>query len=259
MSITINTREGLCNQIRTMFSYINLAHQFKMDLKVIWTNYNKCNGFFLNYFIPIPNVIIEEYLINKSNRFIDMKNNKNTITLNMDEIKKISKSKKNFVYRGYFPHNDFHPNKIFIYKTLHLNKIMKKNVIENINKKKTKGFIALHIRRTDLVTLHKIEGSEITSDQEFIDFINQYPKLDIFLATDNYKTQKKFIELFPKRIFFSQQIEKKQEGIITKRGTSLEISIIDLFTCVNSDFFLGTNKSSFTDIIYQLRQNNHFF
>jgi hypothetical protein len=254
MSIVINTREGLCNQLRTMFSYIELTQKFKIKLKVIWTNYNKCNGFFLDYFEPIPNVIIEEYTLNNINRIHDIKYKKNTPILSIKDIIKKSKTTENLVYRGYFPHPFFDPEKMFIYNLLKLNKNLKNKIKENIIKKKC-HFISVHIRKTDLDILHNIEKSTNTSDTDFIDFANQYPKLDIYLATDNYQTQQKFIQLFPKRVFYNKLIDNKinKHRFITHRETSLENAIIDLYTCVKSKNFKGTYKSSFSRLIQQLR------
>ena len=52
-------------------NYIQLYRiikKIKINVTVIWKNYNKCNGYFLDYFEQIQNVIIKEYKINNTNR-----------------------------------------------------------------------------------------------------------------------------------------------------------------------------------------------
>ena len=193
--------------------YRTIKKKIKINLTVIWTNYNKCNGYFLDYFEPIQNVIIKEYKMNNTNRINDIKCNKNSPILSIKEIIKKFQQEENFE-RGYDSHPSFNPDKIFIYNLLQLKEEIKKKIRKNIEKKKSVDFISVHIRRTDLNILHQIEKSINTRDEEFIDFINQYPDLDVYLATDNKQTQEKFIQLFPKRIIYNKLINDIKKNLL---------------------------------------------
>lgn len=151
--------------------------------------------------------------MNNTNRINDIKCNKNSPILSIKEIIKKFQQEENFE-RGYDSHPSFNPDKIFIYNLLQLKEEIKKKIRKNIEKKKSVDFISVHIRRTDLNILHQIEKSINTRDEEFIDFINQYPDLDVYLATDNKQTQEKFIQLFPKRIIYNKLINDIKKNLL---------------------------------------------
>jgi hypothetical protein len=79
-------------------------------------------------------------------------------------------------------------------------------------------------------------------------FINQYPSsLKVYIATDNYETQQKFINFYGDRLIY-----KKIEASDNLRQTSLQDAVVDMYVCAGAKYFLGS-ISNFTDIINQLR------
>ena len=208
----IRCDNGLCDRLRVIFSYLKKAQKNNEDLIICWIINEKCNGHFLNLFKPIHRV---------------------TFTTNTE----------NCDFFGWQPCSDFDPNLSFIYKDL----LLLDNLQEKINEIKSKmeiNYASIHIRRTDKVTYNGLE--KLTSDSDFFTFIESH-KQKIFLATDNYDTQKEYKKKYKEKIICSSEITSTNEF----RKTSLQIATIDLFTCINSKYFLGTNISGFSKIIEQ--------
>ena len=76
----------------------------------------------------------------------------------------------------------------------------------------------------------------------FFKFIDSQPKnIYIYLATDNRKTQDKFIKKYGNRIKINKMIIQNDKV----RQTNLEDAIIDLFVCSRAKKFKGSGWSSF--------------
>jgi len=109
------------------------------------------------------------------------------------------------------------------------------------------NYNAIHVRRTDHTTLVK-KRSEFTPDAVFENFIEESDK-KVYLACDDINTQKQFLEKYSTKIFFNKIIESTKRI----RQTSLEDAVVDLFMCIRSLNFLGTNYSSYSDLIKLLK------
>ena len=113
-------------------------------------------------------------------------------------------------------------------------------------------FIAIQIRRTDMNKKKK----HYLSDEKYIEFLNKYPKHNVYIATDNFETQNKFYNLFKDRIKIIKLIEKQKKYIKCKRQTSIEDVIIDIYMCVGAEYFLGSSYSSVTTLIKELKKKD---
>lgn len=134
------------------------------------------------------------------------------------------------------------------YKNLKL----KNNIIDKVENRMDllkRNYISAHIRRTDHVVLSKSRGLFMT-DELFIDFFNKSDDM-IFLSTDNPETQTKFKKIYKDRLILFNDIKK----VNNLRMTTLEESILDIYTCIGSSDFLATKYSSFSDFITQMRKN----
>lgn len=148
---------------------------------------------------------------------------------------------------GWKPCVGFEPSKFFVYQELKvIDKI--KNQINNLVSFMNDDYVAIHVRRTD-----KVGVNNLTSDLKFVEFIERFDK-KVFLATDNLRTQEKFKNIFGDRIVVSSEIFLSNQ----LRQTSLEIAVIDLFTCIKSKSFLGTNSSCFSNFINQFRKHEKY-
>lgn len=109
------------------------------------------------------------------------------------------------------------------------------------------GFSSVHIRRTDHVGLAMRNG-RFTPDEQFINFIDS-GEGKVFMATDNPETRDKFQSMYPGRVVCLSQMN---EGGL--RRTTSEDAILDIYTCVHSSSFKGSDYSSFTKLIEILRK-----
>jgi len=214
--IVIKPIGGLCNYLRTIFSYYSYAQQNNEELIVIWIKTNECPGYFLDYFEPVDNI-----------RFINDNNDYNY------EIN----------YIGHEGHKDYRPN----YEKLELKleiKLIIKERIDILNN----NYIAVHIRRTDHINYANKINKYVTDDI-FINFINDHlTDNNLYIATDNKETYDAFKNKYNSRVKFEYH-----ETFNNLRHTTLKDSIIDLYMGVYANKFMGTTYSSFSHLITNLR------
>ena len=225
--LTINLNYGLCNRLKILLSYLYQLHNNKFGnkkLRIIWNINDDCPDIFNNLFEPFENV--DMAYDNKNIYFIDL----NLYTCNN-------------INTDYISHN--------YYKLLKPLPHIQEN-IDNTKKllqKSNPAYIACHIRRTDILKLYEILNiTTYLSDQDYMHFINQYPSnVKVYIATDNYETQQKFINFYGNRLIY-----KKIESSSNLRQTSLQDAVVDMYICAGAKYFLGS-ISNFTDMINQLR------
>ena len=222
----IETKLGLCNRLRNLFSHYLYCKNNNKTLLVLWDTNQDCEGHFLDYFKPLNNVIFinSKYELKKYNH------------LNVD-------------YKGNEWHKDYCPYDMYVYEDLKLNDGIQRKV--NLVKEKLGDYISVHIRRSDHSQLAK-KHNKYTDDNVFIDFIKSN-KDNVYLATDCKKTQKKFKELFPERIFINKDLKETNN----KRKTNMEDAIIDIFVCSDAKKFQGSGFSSFSGVIKQINNNKN--
>ncbi len=218
--IVIKTHGGLCNRLRCVFSFYQLSLELKKKLYVIWTPQYDCPGFFLDYFYPIDNI-----------EFVKKNVRKYKITNKEDWCEKYS------------------PYKMFVYEKLkpllHIQKIIDRNI-----KLLNNDYVAVHIRRTDHVRYNK-KRRRYTTDEDFISFIEQNQNKNLYIATDNFNTQKQFYDRYKKNIKVLNFISPNGQY----RQTSLKIAIIDLYLCIHATIFKGSGYSSYSSLIFQFRNS----
>ena len=217
--IIIEPEGGLCNYLRVIFSYYNYANSLNTELSVIWNVTNHCNGHFLNYFQPVPNM-----------HFIIKKN--------------VSKNTK-IDYKGCSVHPKNKPDYTYL-------KLLP-DMQEKIDKKRLllgDKYISVHIRRTDHIENAK-KNNSYTTDDKFMQFIEENLKdssTSLYVATDNTSTYSLYQNKYKNAL--KCNYHKTQN---TFRKTSLHDAIIDLYVCVHSTYFKGSGWSSFSGLIEQLR------
>ena len=221
----IHCHTGLVDRIGFIFSYLNKAKKNNEELIVCWRENDHCNGHFLDLFEPIPGL---------------------TFTTNADKCD----------VTGWLHCPGYSAWNVFIWNQLRLRKELKCEV-ENLRHKLNYKYAAIHVRRTEAL---RIFGSDLTPDSDFFQFVEKYEK--VFLATDNSETQRVYKEKYKDKIFCSSQIDKSYKSnasevfdpsFVVTRETSLRIAAIDLFTCIYSNHFMGTNHSGYSKFIEQFR------
>jgi len=228
----ISPKNGLCNKLRVVFSYLQIAREANKKLIVLWNDKDDksrdiggaCPGFFLDYFEPIKDV---EFI--ESNRGYE---------------------DSDIDYKGCWYHESCNPQKVFIYQELRLLPYLRKKVEENI-KYLDNNYIAVHVRRTDFMISVAQHFNVYMKDEEYFNFIDKHLKSRfLYIATDNLQTQELFYEKYSNHIKVINLITNRPN---LKRQTSLEDAIVDLYMCINSEEFLGTKESTFSWFIDQHR------
>lgn len=130
------------------------------------------------------------------------------------------------------------------YFDLQPNKLI--NDIINKTKNDIGNYISIHIRSTDLIPDYKINKTI----NVYYEFIDRNKDKKIYLATDCQKYQKLFKDKYQSRLYYFENIN---DNSVFKRNTSHISIYIDLFMCRDSNDFLGTEKSTFTQLIKILR------
>ena len=222
--IIIQPNGGLCNRLRFICSFIKDLidnNEYKnTNIYVVWITNEACNGQLIKYIKPIKNVT-----------FI-----KKNPLLNID----ISSSSivKNQINKNFLIDLPFYLNHEIVKKIKKMLYILENN------------YISIHIRKTDLeYYMIKNRNKRILYD-DFIKFIKENKGKKVYLATDNIETQNKFKQMFKRRLYVYKDIEETNN----LRQTNLEHAIIDLFICGFSTNFVGTDRSSFSCFINQIRQ-----
>ena len=211
--VVIVPSAGLCNKLRTTFSYYKIAQEKKEILTVIWFETSACPGFFLDYFEPVEGIVFER---------------------NNDKQLKID-------YEGCTGEKNYPPT----YEKLILLPFMM-NTIQNKLKVFNNDYVAVHVRRTDYSPIVQSNGRFIT-DTMFFKFLDEHKEKNVYVATDNQVTY----DIFAKK--YKVKLPYHPVNIKSLRQTSLENSIIDLFMCVYAQEFMGSSFSSFSGIISNLR------
>lgn len=209
--LVIFPKGGLGNRIRVIFSYWCFCKKHNINLVIFWKKNKYCFGHFLDYFQEIPGVIFnqEKFMLSTSQKLNKIDNQEYIESL----------------------------------KYLKINK----NLQEIIDKylKIIGKFDAVHIRRTDHVSLAKANGKYVDL-VEFERFIEG--RENVFLATDCYETQRYLMGKYKQvKVFEKINYSKKL------RQTSLRNSVIDMFICIEGKEFMGTPFSSFSRLIENKR------
>lgn len=214
---------GLCNKLRVTLSYFVEAQLQNKELHVIWDTTEHCPGYFLDYFEPIDGITF--YRSNENNLKLD--------------------------YKGSAWHPDHnYRTKFEMYKNLkvlpHIQSKIEDNILLLGN-----NYVAVHVRRTDHVELAK-KNNAYTTDDDFFNFIDEHKQVEsLYVATDNQVT----FDMFKARYDSKMKLDYTDEqSVASIRQTTIEQSIIDLFTCVYADQFKGSGWSSFSGTILSLRK-----
>lgn len=108
-------------------------------------------------------------------------------------------------------------------------------------------YVAVHVRRTD----HWRKDSDAL-DISFFDFIDKSGRDRIFLASDEYSTQKKFMDRYGSRIVCSPITPSSN-----LRQTTLEQAVVDMSVCITASDFMGSWYSGFSRLISGRRKHMH--
>lgn len=249
--LNIKCSDGFCNQFRMLLAgeflmQQNLIQSCNMDWSL--TNHNNVN--FLNYYEPPSFVVLRNLLQHEVNytdgcfsgmtgRYIEQNGKKWPLNL------------------------------INIFKTLKLKNHISEIVDSYCKKINSKNLLGLHIRRTCKIGVNKLfpeRQNRLLTNKEYLNIANDY-NLNVFVATDNQETQSFFKKNLGKRCYVYKDLLEGVEDYCSEQYTRERVkrfsgplhTIIDFYTLLNCKRFIGTESSSFSALIYHLRNKPNDF
>tara|TARA_R110000765_G_scaffold333767_1_gene424261 strand:- start:292 stop:1032 length:741 start_codon:yes stop_codon:yes gene_type:complete len=230
--IRLYSHSGLCNRLRLIAEYKHLSDVKNKKIEMFWVKCIQCNALFKDLFQPIPNI-----------NFSYLKQGRKSVRPpNTAQKLKLFSHDKEIKYKN---HLIFKPTD---------------DIMENIEGTKERigeDYIACHIRRADIITIQKKYNVEPPSDEYFEDFMKSHPDRKIYLATDSRQTQDRFIEKFGNRVYYSNIPSGNGSTKRPNRTTPVQEAVVDLFLCIGSVDFLGTDCSSFSGFIKNYRKGKN--
>jgi len=120
------------------------------------------------------------------------------------------------------------------------------------------AFVAVHIRRTDMIPLLEKENIGLEPLSAWLTWAKQWPALPVYVATDNGVTQETMRELLGPRAWVLRPLkgEAYQELTEHRRNGTLVDAVVDLIMCSQALHFRGSVFSSFSETITTLRRLN---
>lgn len=216
-SMLVGAFGGLADRTRVLFSYLQFARSQQKTLSMLWEHNNHLAGKYVDVFKPLQDV---EFLYGKRLK---------------DQYKEVA------FYCGPAAHPDFKAVNLLVHEMIPLPSVVE--AVRATLDRLQHNFVALHVRRFDLE-----RNSELMGFDPFDCFLVDRLKPDqkIFLATDAMPTQERFREKYGNKLVVFRDIEwvgyygKRQQT--WQRQTDLFHTIVDLFVCVFSQEFLGTQR-----------------
>lgn len=232
--IAIRPRGGLCNRLRTMLGFYNLALLRGEPLAVCWEVDEACNGAFQDCFEPVSNTVFVSR--GRFDSFMAGGDDISETFVGQDDAKCV------LLKRGL-------PSDLAVsYRQCFVPVVTLAVVINHLAQSYdlARG-LGIHVRRTDHVAVadDRVIGGH-TKDTEFTAFLNAHGGY-IYLATDNRATQESYIERYEGRVVFNAALST--EGKSLQRCSTLEDATVDLFVLSRCGRFMGSRYSSFSDTV----------
>lgn len=115
-------------------------------------------------------------------------------------------------------------------------------------------YVAVHVRRTDIRTVLTKNKKLPVEDCEYFAFIESSGFDNVYLATDNQKTQALFKARYGSFLITSGEVQGFGCSYRPVRCTSVKHAVDDLYACIYASAFMGTHGSSFTGEILTARR-----
>jgi len=226
--------EGLCNRLRAVLSYRQVAHDAGRPLLVVWRKDEFCPAHFDDLFLSIPGV-----------RFVKLPpagRSLHTLCVASDTHPAIKHS----------------PSEAYSWAVLAPNDALRHVIAQQVDASGPR-YAAVHVRRTDL---HTALPKELhTKDGDFERFVDACrggggggvtggDVCNVFIAADNAHSQATLASYCGERARIHRPIRPSS----ALRQTTLLDAVVDLYVCAAAtDGFCGSHGSSFSDAIRSLR------
>lgn len=221
---------GLCNRLRAVLSYSEVARRQGRNLLVVWQRDNQCNGEFLDCFAPLPGV----RFVREPPPWAPAPERANHTHC---DVKGTEAEAGGFALLRPAPA---------------LQKVLEASLREC-----APSFVAVHIRRTDMSVWAAIQPDSRyaidTADERFDGFLDAHGQHNLYCATDCRATYARYTKRYAARV---KATTERRYSSHRHRQTSLAEAALDLFMCANAAHFMGSSGSSFSDAIMHLRACN---
>ena len=256
--LIIDPAGGLCNRLRALDSAIALAKAINKPVNLIWRRNNRLSELNCNFssLFNTPEIITKlsqpytPHFVKRIIKNLHLYQFRCQRTFFQKDIENLLKRNYNFAnirnYRSIYIstaskfYNNPHPFSDFVPKP----EIT--NIVNDIVKRFDSNTIGVHIRRTDNLHSRSISGIE-----KFIEKmegeIHQNSQTDFFLATDDPKVEKFFVERYSEKVIVYPKRDLKRSN-----PAAIEDALVDLLCLSKTTKILGSYWSSFTDIASQM-------
>lgn len=268
-SIYLKPINGLGNRLRAINSLLSFAKKTNKNLKIYWAESEGFSNAKFEELFEIYNldddiefIEKEEYLEACANYFCLHENfEQSEVTLEyfikdpMYTYKIINEN--NFCYEGSSGLSYIFSNVMPIEEdnsflsSLKPSKEIKEKIL-SIKNKFDKNTVGVHIRRGDAINSPWRECFLNSDDKMFFERIEEILKKDestkFFLSTDCEETNTKFVERFKEKIIFQEKAFNKKDLSHKQKKDLQKEAAVDMFLLSNTNYILGTNWSSFSDV-----------
>ncbi len=230
---------GLCNRLRALCSYLYLSQLLDIPLSMCWYPEEACDCYFEELFENVCEMISPQSILPMFIRE-DSANILYVSVWGWDDIYKT-------YFQDYVDYGTYWNSYVSFVQKMPIKQHILQRVETFVEKYWHKDIVGLHLRRTDLLKHLKSRGldSKYSSDEKFLDAIDRTiigGCEHFFLATDNEPTKALIHHRFPGKIIsYCQDFDDS-----TKRHTSVEDALIDLYLLSKCTRVIGSYQSSFS-------------
>lgn len=231
---------GLCNRFRALCSYLYLSQLLDIPLSMCWYPEEACDCYFEELCEDVCEMISPQSIL----PLFSGEDSTNVLYVGVwgwDDIYKI-------YFQDYIDYGTYWNSYVSFVQKIPIKQHILQRVETFVENYWHRDIVGLHLRRTDLLKHLKSRGldaQQYSSDEKFLNAIDQ-SIIDgcehFFLATDNEPTKALIYHRFPGKIIsYCQDFDDS-----TKRHTSVEDALMDLYLLAKCKKIIGSYHSSFS-------------
>lgn len=252
MKLTVTAQGGLCNRLRVLLGALAVSEREQIPTRFVWHPDWQCEAYFDELFEPIESPWFKIV----TGTFLDRPSSHKKLYL--PQLLRLPFYKKQIKL--------FHPDRhgpladalhkwgslytntgyqIAPYSMEQIKQIRPmqelQECIDKTISRFPKNIIGVHIRRSDN---HK--SCEISTDEAFVNVMEQYPEAHFYIATDDEEVKWKLRETFKGRTL-AQETDGRRDNAF-----SLGDAVVDLFCLAHTQRIIGSYWSSFSDMAAEI-------